>query len=209
MADALITLIVAGPVVVALLAAVAPARAEALRPILLPAVVAELTLAALLGLRGILRGFLLSGAEPGRPLGADEIADLMRTTTGLGLPVDPAAAGALVAVVALVAFARVGGWREALPWLPLAAACALVSRARGLHLALYDRAPIGGALPPETVLDTVRSEQILQLLAGSALLLFVAAWLAVAEGVLGPRHAARIGSDEAANTPPAGPEARS
>lgn len=128
MQNLLITLVAVVPVVMALLAAVAPPRAAWIRPALLPAVLLQLALAGALATHQFLFGYL-AGGEPPRVLTEAEVLRFIQSTIGLGLPFSFAFFAGMTALAAMVAFARERGPKPILPWLALALGAFLTDRA--------------------------------------------------------------------------------
>ena len=141
MDDLMITLVAVVPVVLGLLAAVAPPKSEWIRPVLLPSVLMQLALAATLGVRQFLFGFLFSGVPP-RELSSAEFQELTGATSGLGLPFTLALAAALTAAAAAVAFGRAKNWKHATPWAAIAIGCFSIDRAFYAVVSLVGEKPL-------------------------------------------------------------------
>ncbi|MAW60825.1 MAG: hypothetical protein CMJ94_08325 [Planctomycetes bacterium] len=155
MLDLLITLIAVAPVIMALLAAVAPPKAAWIRPALLPAVLLQLALAVALSYRQFFFGYLFAG-EPPRALSSEEVQAFTNATAGLGLPITLALAAAITALASAVAFARARRLRLALPWLTLAAACLCADRLQSAAVRAVAAQPEGSSVDLDALLATVQ-----------------------------------------------------
>lgn len=156
MDDLMITLVAVVPVVLALLAAVAPPKAEWIRPALLPSVLVQLALAATLGVRQFLFGFLFGGIPP-RELSSEEFQALTGATSGLGLPFTLAFAAALTATATAVAFARSKSLKQASPWIAIAVGCFCIDRAFYAIVSLVGEAPLDAGVDVPALLSSVNS----------------------------------------------------
>lgn len=156
MQDLLITLIAVAPVVMALLAAVAPPKAAWIRPALLPAVLLQLALAAALATRQFLFGYLVGG-EPPRALTEAEVLTAINSTTGLGLPFSLAFFAGLTALAAMVAFARERGLKQAVPWAMLAIGAFLVDRTLVSIVQVIAEQPQGASVDLVQLIDAMRA----------------------------------------------------
>lgn len=154
MLDLLITLIAVAPVVMALLAAVAPPKAAWIRPALLPAVLCQLLLATVLSFCHFFFGYLFAG-EPPRVLTSEEMQAFTNATTGLGIPFTLAMAAAITSLASAVAFARARRARLALPWTALAAGCFFADRAQSAVVATVASQPEGASVDLEALLAAV------------------------------------------------------
>jgi hypothetical protein len=130
------------PALLAVLATVAPAKSTRLRPLLLPGVLICLLLAAVDMGPFLYLGYSLSGGA----MTAQSIPLVMFTGVIAG-----AASGlaALTCLFAALAFARSDGWRPALPWLPLGAACLILSRGISAMFSVFLDDPASST--PETI----------------------------------------------------------
>lgn len=156
MQDLLITLIAVVPVVMALLAAVAPPKAAWIRPALLPAVLLQLALSGALATHQFLFGYLVGG-EPPRVLTEAEVLRFIHSTTGLGLPFSLAFFAGLTALAAMVAFARERGPKPTLPWLALALGAFLTDRALVSVVQVIAEQPQGASVDLVQLIDALRA----------------------------------------------------
>jgi hypothetical protein len=130
------------PALLAVLAAVAPAKSTRLRPLLLPGVLICLLLAAVDMGPFLYLGYSLSGGA----MTAQSIPLVMATGLVAG-----AASGlaALTCLFAALAYARSDGWRTAAAWLPLGAACLILSRGIAAMFSVFLEDPASST--PETI----------------------------------------------------------
>ena len=154
MADLLITLVALVPVVLALLAAVAPPKSAWIRPVLLPSVLMQLTLAAALGIRPFLFGFLFGGVPP-RTLTSEEVQSFTGAITGLGLPFGLAFFAALTAAASAVAFSRSKSLRHGFGWAAIAVGAFCVDRAHAAVVAAVANEPLESGIDTDTLVATV------------------------------------------------------
>lgn len=168
MLDLLITLIAVAPVIMALLAAVAPPKAAWIRPALLPAVLLQLALTAALSVRHYLFGTLFGGV-PSRALTSEEVHAFTNATTGLGLPATAALLASVTAAASAVAFLRHKGWRHALPWALISAACAAVDRAHASVVRMVADQPMDGGVDLEALATAVHESSYPWLFPSAAL----------------------------------------
>jgi hypothetical protein len=154
MDDLMITLVAVVPVVLALLAAVAPPKSEWIRPVLLPSVLMQLALAATLGASQFLFGFLFGGVPP-RELSSAEFQELTGATSGFGLPFTLALAATLTAVAAAVAFGRAKNWKHATPWVAIAIGCFSIDRAFYAVVALVGEKPLDQRVDVYALIDSI------------------------------------------------------
>jgi hypothetical protein len=154
MADLLITLVALVPVVLALLAAVAPAKSAWIRPALMPSVLMQLTLAAALGIRPFLFGYLFGGVPP-RTLGSEEIQGFTGAITGLGLPFGLAFFAALTAAASAVASSRSKSLKHGFGWAAIAVGAFCVDRAHAAVVATVANEPLESGIDTAALVDTV------------------------------------------------------
>lgn len=154
MDDLMITLVAVVPVVLALLAAVAPPKSDWIRPVLLPSVLMQLALATTLGVRQFLFGFLFGGVPP-RELSSAEFHELTGATSGLGLPFTLALAAALTAAAAAVAFGRAKAWKHATPWVAIAIGCFSIDRAFYAVVSLVGQKPLDQGVDVYALVESV------------------------------------------------------
>jgi hypothetical protein len=154
MDDLMITLVAVVPVVLALLAAVAPPRSEWIRPVLLPCVLAQLALAAALGIRPFLFGFLFGGVPP-RILSSEEVQSFTGAITGFGLPFGLAFFAALTAAASAVAFSRSKNLKHGFGWIAIAIGAFCVDRAQAAVVATVANEPLEGGIDIGALVATV------------------------------------------------------
>lgn len=154
MDDLMITLVAIVPIVLALLAAVAPAKSAWIRPALLPCVLMQLTLAAALGIRPFLFGYLFGGVPP-RTLTSEEVQSFTGAITGFGLPFGLAFFAALTAAASAVAFSRSKNRKHGFGWAALAFGAFCVDRAHGAVVATVSNEPLESGIDTTALVETV------------------------------------------------------
>lgn len=155
MLDLMLTVLAVGPMVLALLAAVAPPKAAWIRPALLPAVLMQLVLAGALAVNQFLFGFLAGGEAP-RALTEAEIQTYIQSTVGFGLPLTMAGFAGITALAAGVAFARTRGAKQGLPWLAVGVGGLLMDRALSSVVQVVSNRPQGGGVDLVALIDAVQ-----------------------------------------------------
>jgi len=180
MLSVLATTILVVPLILALLAAVAPPKAVRLRPVLLPGITAQLAVAAIAAFPDTLTGYLLGGGNPGKELGSEETAALFAPGGGLGLPIEPTLAALITALGAAIAFGRVRGWLFALPWLCLAAAAWATGQAAASSQVIIDANTATSPIRYEQVIEQFKGHwQGMSRLAGTLYFAFLLSWIFV------------------------------